>query len=518
MSTPTPEATLPPGLRLGPVHLRVANLDRALAWYTTALGLQVLRREGHEAALGTATARTSSSCTRTRSARPAGRHAGLYHYALLYPSREELARAAVRLSVTGTPVDGASDHETHEAIYLPDADGNGIELAADRPRDAWPPSLGYAGGPQPLDVEDLLSTVAGEEPATEAAPGPARRARAPARRRPRARPALLPRPARLRRHGAPAQRRLRGRRRLPPPPRLQHLAGRGRAARPRRRRRPRHWTLVLPDPADVAARPRARSSAAGVPVEDRGDGAFLVRDPWSIPPARHGRRGGGVSPGPQGPMVPREPPAAHPIDPGVRVGHVHLRTADIDRVRAFYVDLLGFDVVIEARDVPGWGTTGDLLFVSAGGYHHHLGFNTWKSAGGGPQPDGVAGLHHVALNWPTRRPSRRACGAWSTRACRSGRPATTAPTSRSTSPIPTATTSSSPGTARSDGVAARRRRAPRGRLRRPRRRRAAGRGRLATVAAGRAPAVAAAGAAGVAAARAQPRRRAASSACCSDER
>ncbi len=84
------------------------------------------------------------------------------------------------------------------------------------------------------------------------------------------------------------------------------------------------------------------------------------------------------------------------------IGHVHLRTADIDRVRAFYVDLLGFDVTAEARDVPGWGTTGDLLFVSAGGYHHHLGFNTWKSAGGGPQPDGVAGLHHVAIRYPTR--------------------------------------------------------------------------------------------------------------------
>ena len=61
---------------------------------------------------------------------------------------------------------------------------------------------------------------------------------------------------------------------------------------------------------------------------------------------------------------------------------MHLRTADIDRIRAFYVDLMGFDVVFEARDVPGWGTTGDILFVSAGGYHHHLGFNTWKSAGG----------------------------------------------------------------------------------------------------------------------------------------
>lgn len=94
--------------------------------------------------------------------------------------------------------------------------------------------------------------------------------------------------------------------------------------------------------------------------------------------------------------------AARPIDPGLTIGHVHLRTADIDRVRAFYVDVLGFDVVLEARDVPGWGTTGDLLFLSAGGYHHHLGFNTWKSAGGAPQPDGVTGLHHVALNYPTR--------------------------------------------------------------------------------------------------------------------
>ena len=91
-----------------------------------------------------------------------------------------------------------------------------------------------------------------------------------------------------------------------------------------------------------------------------------------------------------------------PIDPGVRIGHTHLRCADIDRVRAFYVDILGFEVVTEQRGVPGWGTTGDVLFVAAGGYHHHLGFNTWKSAGGPPQPDGVAGLHHVAILYPTQ--------------------------------------------------------------------------------------------------------------------
>src|SRR6185437_13080533 len=94
--------------------------------------------------------------------------------------------------------------------------------------------------------------------------------------------------------------------------------------------------------------------------------------------------------------------APRPLDPGVTIGHVHLRTADIDRIREFYVDLLGFDVMAEERDVPGWGTTGDVLFLSAGGYHHHLGFNTWKSAGGPPQPDGVAGLHHIAVRYPTR--------------------------------------------------------------------------------------------------------------------
>src|SRR6476661_7319272 len=108
-----------------------------------------------------------------------------------------------------------------------------------------------------------------------------------------------------------------------------------------------------------------------------------------------------ASGGPQGTIV-AAARSRRPIDPGVTIGHVHLRTSDIDRVRAFYVDVLGWDVVMEARGVPGWGTTGDMLFVSAGGYQQHLGFNTWKSAGGGPQPDGVAGRHHVAIRYPTR--------------------------------------------------------------------------------------------------------------------
>jgi catechol 2,3-dioxygenase len=94
--------------------------------------------------------------------------------ALLFPSRLELARAAQRLVVTRTPIQGASDHGTHEAIYLPDPDGNGLELAADRPREQWPdlrdPSL-WGGGPQPLDSESLLGLVAGAAPRPQAEPG-----------------------------------------------------------------------------------------------------------------------------------------------------------------------------------------------------------------------------------------------------------------------------------------------------------------------------------------------------------
>ena len=93
--------------------------------------------------------------------------------------------------------------------------------------------------------------------------------------------------------------------------------------------------------------------------------------------------------------------APRPIDPGVTIGHVHLRTADIDRVRGFYVGVLGFDVVFEARDVPGWGTTGDILFLAAGGYHHHVGANVWESAGGSPPPPGSAALRLATIALPS---------------------------------------------------------------------------------------------------------------------
>ena len=91
-------------------------------------------------------------------------------------------------------------------------------------------------------------------------------------------------------------------------------------------------------------------------------------------------------------VVPREL-APRSVDPRTRIGHVHLKTADIDRVNAFYVGILGFDIVFRMPDA---------LFLSAGGYHHHLGFNTWESKGGSPPPPGTTGLYHVAILYPTR--------------------------------------------------------------------------------------------------------------------
>src|SRR5919112_6810258 len=149
---------LPATLRLGAVHLTVTDLDRSVAFYEEAIGLRSHRREGAVAAMGVGE-EDLLVLHAEPGARRAGRHAGLYHYALLFPSREELARAALRLAATRTPGQGPSDHGTHEAIYLPDPDGNGIELAADRPREAWPdlanPDLN-AGGPRPLDMNALL--------------------------------------------------------------------------------------------------------------------------------------------------------------------------------------------------------------------------------------------------------------------------------------------------------------------------------------------------------------------------
>jgi len=83
-----------------------------------------------------------------------------------------------------------------------------------------------------------------------------------------------------------------------------------------------------------------------------------------------------------------------PADPGVRIGHVHLKVADLDRALKFYCGVLGFE--LQQR----FGST--AAFISAGGYHHHIGLNTWESAGGSPPPPGSTGLYHLAILYPTR--------------------------------------------------------------------------------------------------------------------
>lgn len=233
---------LAPTLRLGPVHVTVSDRERAMRWYEQALGL---RRMG-DAALGDGE-RAVVYLREDSEARPAGRHAGLYHYALLLGSREELARVLRRLSAAEAPVQGFADHVTHEAVYLADPDGNGIELAADRPREEWPTvEEMYGLGPQPLDVESLVETVAGEEP-------------------------------------------------------------------------------------------------------------------------------------------------TQTVEPGLRVGHLHLTVGDLGEALSFYRDLVGFELQ---------ANIGTAVFLSAGGYHHHLGLNVWKGRGVGPAPAHTVGLEHWTIELP----------------------------------------------------------------------------------------------------------------------
>ena len=85
---------------------------------------------------------------------------------------------------------------------------------------------------------------------------------------------------------------------------------------------------------------------------------------------------------------------AEPIDPRADIGHVHLKVSDIERALGFYRDVLGFEVM------QLWGDA--AAFISAGGYHHHIGLNTWESRGGAPPPPGTTGLYHVAIRYPTR--------------------------------------------------------------------------------------------------------------------
>jgi catechol 2,3-dioxygenase len=157
--------TIPAGTDIGHVHLKVADLERALEFYCGVLGFDLVTRYGPQAAFVSAGGyhhhiglNTWESAGGTP---PARGHSGLYHVAIRYPTRRDLAVAVRRVLDAGVRLQGAADHGVSEAIYLADPDQNGIELYWDRPREAWPrtPDGTIAMRTDPLDLAILLATV-----------------------------------------------------------------------------------------------------------------------------------------------------------------------------------------------------------------------------------------------------------------------------------------------------------------------------------------------------------------------
>lgn len=151
--------------RIGHVHLHVADLERSLGFYRDILGFEVMAQYGDSAVFISAGGYHHHIGLNTWQGKgvppaPPG-YAGLYHFAILYPSRLELARALKSLMEASYPITGTADHGVSEAIYLDDPDGNGVELYADRPQKAWPcnPDGSIAIVTEPLDVQKLLSEL-----------------------------------------------------------------------------------------------------------------------------------------------------------------------------------------------------------------------------------------------------------------------------------------------------------------------------------------------------------------------
>lgn len=156
-----------PGARIGHVHLRVSDLQRSLAFYCDVLGFELTQRYGRQAAFVSAGGYHHHIGLNTweslgGSPPPPG-STGLYHVAILYPSRADLADALVRLREAGISLDGAADHGVSEALYLHDPDHNGIELYWDRPPERWPRDAEgrLAMDTRPLDIEALLGERSG---------------------------------------------------------------------------------------------------------------------------------------------------------------------------------------------------------------------------------------------------------------------------------------------------------------------------------------------------------------------
>jgi catechol 2,3-dioxygenase len=239
-----------PRTTIAAVRLTVSDLARSRSFYEQALGLRATELDDGAIALGPGDRRVLVELHGDRSAPRLDRRAtGLFHLAVLVPSRPDLAFALARLAEARWPLDGASDHLVSEALYLSDPDGNGIEIYRDRPREEW----------RKVDGQLQMATL----------------------------------------------------------------------------------------PLDL------RSLAGELPTAD-------------------------------------SPQAHAPAD--TRVGHVHLQVSELEQTEAFYAGVLGFEVMV--RGYPG------ALFVSAGGYHHHIGLNTWYSAGSAPPPAGSVGLRSFEVELP----------------------------------------------------------------------------------------------------------------------
>jgi catechol 2,3-dioxygenase len=235
-----------PGASIGAVHLTIADLRRSIRFYESHLGFVVRQRDDRTAWLG-AGGRDLLVLSQSPAALRVRGTTGLYHFAILVPSRAELSRSLRRLAATDSVLQGAADHGVSEALYLADEDGNGIEIYRDRPRAEWPMVEGRLHmGTDPLDLDALM----------------------------------------------------------------------------------------------------AESS----------DGSATALDPDTV------------------------------------IGHVHLHVAHIEDARAFYVDVLGFELM--QRYGPS------ALFVSAGGYHHHVGLNTWAGVGAPAPPPGAIGLRRFTVRFP----------------------------------------------------------------------------------------------------------------------
>jgi catechol 2,3-dioxygenase len=238
-------SVIDPSTRVGAVRLTIADLTRSVHFYQSHLGLTLHQQDGGTAWLGAGGPHLLTLTQSPDAPRVQGT-TGLYHFAILVPSRADLARALRRLVETRTLMQGAADHGVSESLYLADPDGNGIEIYRDRPREQWP----FPGG------------------------------------------------------------------------RL----------------------LMVTDPIDLDA------------------------------------------------LLEEADAANAPLPSGTAMGHVHLRVAELRETEHFYVTVLGFELM--QRFGPG------ALFVSAGGYHHHIGLNIWESAGAAAPPPGAVGLRHFEVLLP----------------------------------------------------------------------------------------------------------------------